>query len=152
MKALYALYIYAGRLAWPIQLPLMRLFIKRTHRVYVVIYDGNEVLLTKNWLGDNRYALPGGGVAGSESNEEALKRELEEEIGVDLDVTKIKHAASGKWQTHGLGFDYDIYTHNSRITSGRIRRLEIVEVAWVKKTKLSEQNIAKEILEVVNVL
>ena len=34
------------------------------------------------------YTIPGGGVEGTETNEEALKRELKEELNIEVDIEK----------------------------------------------------------------
>lgn len=57
----------------------------------VVINDLNQVALTKI-LDDDKfghrdyYELPGGGVLGDESLEQAFKREMEEELGYSVDI------------------------------------------------------------------
>ena len=149
MSKLYKLYIYLGRVLWPLQLPLMRFFIKRTRRVYLIIRDGDQILMTRNWLSDGCLALPGGGMARSESPEEALVRELAEEIGVKINPQEIKHVVSGVWRTHGLGFKYDIYSTKTKPSIGHVRRFEITDVRWVKIEDLNKDNVAKEVLDAI---
>ncbi len=54
-------------------------------RVTGIIMNGDSVLLDKHSV-DNKYRLPGGRVSINESSEDAIKRELEEEIGVIFDI------------------------------------------------------------------
>ena len=149
MSTFYKLYIYSGRALRPLLLPLTRFFIRSTRRAYVVIYKDDEVLLTKNWLGDGRYALPGGGVHKGESNETAIYREVEEELGADLKGMKFKHIVKGRWQTDNLGFIYNIYSLNYDLQKIKTRKLEIVEASWQNVSQLSETNCMPEVLRAI---
>ena len=53
-------------------------------RARVIIVCGEEVLLVKNWLGPNKWALPGGGLERGESVAHAARRELMEELRLDV--------------------------------------------------------------------
>lgn len=53
----------------------------------LVITKGDEILLTKVKGGDF-YFLPGGGLEFNESIEEAISRELKEELGINLKSTE----------------------------------------------------------------
>lgn len=49
--------------------------------VYGIIFQDNKVLLSRQWDG---YDFPGGGIKLGETIEEALKREIKEETGLDV--------------------------------------------------------------------
>ena len=51
-----------------------------------VIVHNNKILLHKN-VNEDHYALVGGRVAIGESSEDALKREIKEELGKDIEIT-----------------------------------------------------------------
>ncbi len=56
-------------------------------RASVVILDEKkEKVLVHHSLKYKHHALPGGGIEGSETSIEAAKRELEEEIGVEIEI------------------------------------------------------------------
>ena len=54
-------------------------------RVTGIVMNGDSVLLDKNNI-DNKYRLPGGRVNLNESSEDAIIRELEEEVGVKFNI------------------------------------------------------------------
>ena len=51
-----------------------------------VIIHNNKILLHKN-INEEHYALVGGRVAIGESSEDALKREIKEELGKEIEIT-----------------------------------------------------------------
>lgn len=54
-------------------------------RVTGIVMNGDSVLLDEHSV-DNKYRLPGGRVNLNESSEDAIRRELEEEVGVKFDI------------------------------------------------------------------
>lgn len=59
--------------------------------VYAIIIQDDKILLSKQWQG---YDLPGGGIDLGETNDQALKREVKEETGYEIEVDRIVHTAS----------------------------------------------------------
>jgi 8-oxo-dGTP pyrophosphatase MutT (NUDIX family) len=55
--------------------------------VAVALLSGPDVLLIHRWRDDNEYlVVPGGGVDPGETVEAAARRELREEVGIDLEA------------------------------------------------------------------
>lgn len=55
----------------------------------IVVHEGKVLLLTNRETG--RYALPGGGIEIGERIEDALKREVQEEAGIKVEVERFAH-------------------------------------------------------------
>lgn len=75
---------------------LLAFIIKHTpgwnsRRVRVVLISSeNEILLIKNWLSNQSWTLPGGGIERGESTESAAVREVKEETTLDILPVDIK--------------------------------------------------------------
>jgi len=57
---------------------------KQRSRVRALILVDGNVLLVRNWLGMQRWTLPGGGAKRSETDQDALSREVHEELGINI--------------------------------------------------------------------
>jgi 8-oxo-dGTP pyrophosphatase MutT (NUDIX family) len=55
------------------------------HGVKCVLVDGDRILLVRHSYGPNEWDLPGGGLKRNESPMSAARREMKEELGVDID-------------------------------------------------------------------
>jgi len=110
--------------------------------VAAVIRDGSRVLITKRLpdkLLGGLWEFPGGKVEEGESQQTALKRELCEEIGVEVAVghhmEKYQHA-----YTH---FSVTVHTYAAQITSGNIQQLEVADHQWVEISQLGQVPMGK---------
>ena len=54
-----------------------------------ILNDQNEILLIKSPKWNNRYTVAGGHIEIGETIEEAVKREVKEELGIDVDFIKV---------------------------------------------------------------
>ena len=63
-------------------------------RPSIIIFENERLLTLKyNYGGTEVFALPGGNLEFGERMEEALKRELVEELGIEVDVADLKYIA-----------------------------------------------------------
>ena len=55
-------------------------------RAMIITKDAQCILIHRKWRGREYFVTPGGGVEDSESLEDALKREVHEEVGIMVEV------------------------------------------------------------------
>ncbi|MGO4271081.1 NUDIX hydrolase [Paenibacillus sp. TAF58] len=93
-----------------------------------IIIQGNSVLMVKQFVqrGDIVWNFPGGGIEESESPEEACVREVKEETGYVIQITKLLYELNGK------------YTYLAEIIGGKLfldieneSNQDIIEIAWI---------------------
>ena len=95
----------------------------RTRAAAIILNDRNELLLVKHRAPDTGeiwWMLPGGGIEGAESAEEAVIREVLEECGIRCipkDLVYVREYVEWEKETHHIGLfftaealDFNIYT------------------------------------------
>ena len=119
----------------------------------LIINDRGETLLlkrtskTRNEAGF--WSKPGGGVEFGEKIEDALKREIKEELGVEVEITKFLGFTDSIMKAenqHWVSFNY-----LAKIAKGEPKNLEPEkheEMKWFKFTELPE-NINEYTLEAI---
>ena len=120
----------------------------------LIFNDKNEVLLLKRTLNTRNeagfWSKPGGGVEFGEKVEDAVKREIKEELGVDIELVKFlgftNHILESEKQ-HWIAFNY-----LAKIVGGELKNLEPKkheEIKWFCLKDLPEK-ITQTTLEPIN--
>ncbi|MGB3167685.1 MAG: NUDIX domain-containing protein [Alteraurantiacibacter sp.] len=103
--------------------------------VSVLLHNGDErVLLVRHSYGPEGWAMPGGGLKSGEDAAEAARREMREELAVELDglelLDQIEEILSGAPHTA------HVYTAQPR-GEVRVDGRELLEARWFERGKLA---------------
>lgn len=118
--------------------PLIFVYSRVILRTRVLIIHEQSVLVVKNWLGSNQWALPGGGMHRGESPEVAALREVKEELNLTLEPQALQALGRrSSTETSGLRSDYYLFVvrfvERPDIT---LQAHEIMDAGWLETTHL----------------
>lgn len=123
---------------------------QKTMRVVAaLIRAGGQVLLTQRKPGRHlglSWEFPGGKVEVGESDVEALKRELREELGVDVRVGSLCFETRHNYGSR----DMHLLVYRCRITAGEPEALDTHACAWVDEARLMEREFLPADLPLVH--
>ena len=112
-----------------------------THGAGVALWHGGKVLLVRTSYRDC-YSLPGGFVGRGEPSEQAARRELREELGVDLAACALRLAWSGTLSFESRQDTVDIWeTLLDTVPAPRITSGEIVWAGWMSPSEALKQRL-----------
>lgn len=109
--------------------------------VAALIEQDGKILIAQRAKEDKlslKWEFPGGKIAGSETPEECLKRELKEELNVDIQVKE--HFST-------IHYDYPTWTiellvYRAEITGGEMQRNVHNEIRWVRPREMAAYDFA----------
>lgn len=139
-----------GIVAFWLSWPGLWLYLRGSQRTRLLICCGNQILVTRTWMGDGRWSLPGGGLHRHEDKISGLLREVREEIGVRLSTASLRPLTSAVYRAHGLRFQchYFMTTLKQR-PALRLQQLEISDAQWVDIDSVTPQEFAPDVLTAV---
>lgn len=116
--------------------------------VKIVINCQDKILFVQHSYGRKEWSLPGGGVKKGEKLEDTAKREVREEVGIQLDTVIEK----GSFLYEGEGKRVTIFVFTGEVEDlyYKIDNFEIQNASWedIDSLTLSESPVAKKCLEI----
>lgn len=99
-----------------------------------VIFDNNQILVAQRGGGkfDGLWEFPGGKIEMGETHQQALKRELKEEMDIDIEVRELLKTIEFEYPE----FILNMYCYRSSITGGDIKLLVHKNCKWVGKENI----------------
>jgi 8-oxo-dGTP diphosphatase len=117
--------------------------------VAALIRQGGKVLLTQRKPGRHlglSWEFPGGKVEAGESDEQALMRELQEELGVTVSVGTRCFETRHSYGTREM----HLLVYRCRLLEGEPRALDVNAVEWVEEIRVQEREFLPADLPLVH--
>lgn len=113
----------------------------KTRPSAIILADNKILTLKYNYNGSLLYAIPGGNLEFGEKLEEALKRELQEEIGLEIEVQNLLFLA----EVHQQNKDTLHCVFNSKVVSGipqlNPKETTALEICWLPIETIEDYNL-----------
>jgi len=118
--------------------------------VAAIILNNEEVLATQRGYGEfmGLWEFPGGKVEFGESHEEALRREISEELNLDISVGRKLTCVSFDYPA----FHLNLHCYLCGIQGGKLELNEHLAYKWVRTSELAELNWLPADVEVIRML
>ena len=121
-----------------------------------LIIHNNKILAHKN-INKDHYCIPGGRIELGENSETTIKREIQEELGKDIDILKYSSTIENFFymnekKYHELYFLYRIEFKNEEdkkieYTMHNMEGKDYLQYEWLDIDKIDEYNILPECLK-----
>lgn len=118
--------------------------------VAAIIFNNEEVLATQRGYGEfmGLWEFPGGKVEFGESHEGALRREISEELNLDISVGRKLTCVSFDYPA----FHLNLHCYLCGIQGGKLELNEHLAYKWVRTSELAELNWLPADVEVIRML
>ena len=118
--------------------------------VAAIIREGDRVLATQRGYGEfeGMWEFPGGKIEPGEEREEALKREIDEELAVEIVVEELVCTVEYDYPN----FHLTMHCYFCSIANGEVELLEHKSARWLRRDELNEVEWLPADVGVVNSL
>ncbi|WP_249028639.1 (deoxy)nucleoside triphosphate pyrophosphohydrolase [Tannockella kyphosi] len=123
---------------------------KEIQVVAAIIENNGKILATQRGYGDYKgfYEFPGGKIEANESKEEALVREIQEELNVVIEVGE--HLICVEYDYPAFHLKMDCFF--SKIVQGNIQLLEHLDAKWLSKQQYDTVPWLEADIEIIELL
>lgn len=100
----------------------------------LIVNNQGQILLVKSYKWGDRYTVPGGHIELGERSQQAVKREIKEEVGLDVEPVKILMVQEAVFPRDYIKHEHYIFMdYLCRATSSDVKvdNKEIQEYLWV---------------------
>ena len=128
---------------------------KHLEVVCALIENGNkEYFICQRGKGQlaNKWEFPGGKIENNETREEAITREILEELKIKIEVLKYLGQSSYEYTNLANPFSITIYAYLSKIKEGKIVLTEHKEAHFVKLSDLDKWEFAEADYELIKII
>lgn len=121
-----------------------------------IIPDNGRILVAQRHntsrFEPSKWEFPGGKVDFSEHPEESLKRELKEEMGVDIETGPLYEVLSHVYDNNGDIRHVVLLFYLCRIIEGKPERLDCQDLLWVDRKEMASLPFVKGDVPLVNTI
>ncbi len=100
-----------------------------------VIRKDEKILIAKRkkdtLLEPGRWEFPGGKVEHGEHPEQAIKREIKEELGIDIKVRQLLDIVSHVWKKEHGNYHIILLGYLAEIEQGSVQHIDCQDTAWI---------------------
>ena len=100
----------------------------------LIVNDKDEILLVKSYKWGNKYTVPGGHIELGERSEAAVKREVGEEVGLEVEPVKVLLVQEAIYPADYVKHEHYIfldYLCRSKSSAVKLDEKEIQKYLWV---------------------
>lgn len=122
---------------------------KKVNVVAAVTYDKNDnILITQRVDGEfnGLWEFPGGKIEANETHQEALIREIKEELNIDIKVGDFITTVNYKYPT----FELEMHVYKCHVVNGTINLNVHSSYQWIPKEKLNSIEWVPADIEIIN--
>jgi 8-oxo-dGTP pyrophosphatase MutT (NUDIX family) len=138
---------FLGRCIFWLAWPVFYVYFAHSERTRILMIHNDQILVMKNWLGDGKWSLPGGGLHKGEPATEGALRELYEETGIQLQSTALQELGTERYESRGIHFRF--YAYVARLNDDvqlRRQRIEVAKMCWMNPKALTAKNAGPDVL------
>ncbi|MDB5185226.1 MAG: ADP-ribose pyrophosphatase [Candidatus Saccharibacteria bacterium] len=139
-----------GRGLYYLGYPALYIYLRGSRRTRLMVLHDRKLLVTKTWLGNGQWSLPGGGLHRGEDPALGASRELYEETGIRASPERLRFIGHYKYAGQGFRFEYDLYAVAIKQAPDlRAQPIEIADLAWLSRRELAAEPLAPDVAAAV---